>query len=231
MTISVRPSNDLAPLDRCGWLAEQPPALQAWVAANGRWRVFEAGQHLYDAGDDVCEDADALFGLAAGALDFTLPLTGDEPVSVHRSEVGAWFGDLALLAENHRLVTVYARRRSRVYAVAGRDIRALLAEQPTYWPRFYALTYRNMRVALNLLGEALSLSPGQRIARRLIQLAEADGTVHATQEDLAALIGVTRATVRRTLKRLCAAGVIATGYGALRVVDPCRLERWAEPPL
>jgi len=53
--------------------------------------------------------------------------------------------------------------------------------------------------------------------------------VRTTQEDLAGLVGVTRATVRRTVKRLVADGTVSTGYGALRLVDRRRLERLAEP--
>jgi len=225
MTISLRASNDLSPLDRCGWLAEQPTRLQWWFAAHGRWRTFGAGQNLYDAGDAP----DALFGLGAGALDITLPLTAHEPVAMHRGEVGFWVGDLALLADAPRLVSVFARRPSRVYVVRGRDVRALLAAEPEHWPCFYALTYRNMRTALRLLAEALTLSPSERIVRRLLELADADGTVWTTQEDLAGLVGVTRATVRRTVKRLVADGTVSTGYGALRLVDRRRLERLAEP--
>ena len=223
---SMRTPNDLAPLDRCGWLAEQPAPLQAWFAGHGRWRTFAAGEDLYDAGDA----ADGVFGLAAGALDVTLSLTDAGPVAVHRGEVGFWIGDLALLAEGERLVSVRARRRSRVYVVPGRAVRALLQAQPEHWPRFYALTHRNTRTALHLLAEALTLSPDERVCRRLLQLVEPDGTVAVTQAELAELLGVTRATVRRALKRLAAEGAVATGYGRLRVCDRRRLERLAEPP-
>jgi CRP-like cAMP-binding protein len=226
VTISMRVVTELSPLDRLGWLAEQPAHLQSWFAAHGRWRQLAAGESIYDAGDE----ADALFGLGSGALDITLPLTDHEPVVMHRGEVGFWIGDLALLAGTERLVSVHARRAARVYVVPGRAVRALLEAEPEHWPRFYALTHRNMRTALHLLAEALSMSPSERICRRLLQLVEPDGTVRATQEELADLLGVTRATVRRVLKRLVAEGAIATGYGRLRVCDRCRLERLAELP-
>ncbi len=213
----------LDPLDRIGWLAEQPPAFRAWMAEVGRWRSFEPGQLLYDAGDS----ASGVFGLAEGSLDISFPLVGEEPVSLHRAEAGFWIGDLALLAKTERLVSVRVRRRARVLVVPAQPIRAHLGARPEHWPCFYALTHRNMATALALLGEALALSPAQRFARRLLQLAGPDGTVNATQEDLAGLVGVTRATVRRALGRLIEEGAVTPGYGVLRILDRCRVEQRA----
>ncbi len=212
---------DLAPLDRVGWLADQPAPLRTWMAKTGRWRSLEPGQLLYEAGDE----ATGVYGLAEGSLEITFPLVGDEPVSIHRAEPGFWVGDLALLAKSERLISVRARRRARIFAVPGSAIRAHLSAHPEHWPCFYALTNRNMTIALTLLGEALALSPAARVARRLQQLADAEGKVKATQEELAGLVGVTRATVRRALDRLIAEGALEPGYGTLHIKDRAALER------
>lgn len=211
---------DLSPLDRRGWLAEQPDALRAWVAEVGRWRSVPRGQLIYEAGDR----GDSLFGLADGSLDVTFPSVVDEPVSIHRAEPGFWIGDLAILAETERLVSVHAGRGARLLVVPAAAIRAHLAARPEHWPCFYALTHRNMAIALGLLGEALALSPSDRVARRLLQLADEAGVIAATQEELAGLVGVTRTTVRRTLKRLVAAGAVETGYGTVTIMRPDRLD-------
>jgi CRP-like cAMP-binding protein len=214
---------DLAPLDRVGWLAEQPGDLRDWVAEVGRWRALAPGQVLYEAGDT----GSGLYGLAEGSLDITFPLVGDEPVSIHRAEPGFWIGDLASLAETERLVSVHAGRCARILAVSGSAIRAHLVRHPEHWRCFYALTHRNMAVALGLLGEALALPPAARVARRLLQLADADGVVGGTQEQLAGLVGVTRTTVRRALKRLVTEGTIETGYRSLTIRRRDLLERSA----
>lgn len=206
---------DLTPLDRMGWLADQPSALQKWVARTGRWRAFEAGDVIYDAGDA----ATGLYGLAEGSLEVAFPLSGHEPVSIFRAEPGFWIGDLALLAGHVSLVSVRTRHRARVLEVPGAAVRAHLTDRASDWPCFYALSYRNAANTLALLGEALALSPSARLARRLLQLATEEGTVRATQEELAGLTGVTRGTVRRALDRLIAEGAIATGYGHLHIRD------------
>lgn len=211
---------DLAPLDRLGWLAEQPKALRDWMAEAGRWRSYSSGQVLYEAGDRAL----GLYGLAEGSLDIAFPLVADEPVSIHRGEPGFWIGDLALLADTERLVSVRAGRFARVLTVPGPAIRAHLDRHPQHWRCFYALTHRNMAIALALLGEALALPPSARVARRLLQLGDAHGEVAGTQEEIAGLVGVTRTTVRRALKRLVADGVVETGYRSLKILSRERLE-------
>lgn len=220
----ARPS-PLAPLDRIGWLAAQPAELQAWVARNGRWRSLQAGQVVYDAGDAP----DGLYGLAAGALNITLPFVLDEPVALYRAEAGFWIGDSALLAGTTRLVSVSAALPSRVLFVAAAPLQELLGRRPEFWRAFYELSHGNFAVALDLLAESLALSPKARIARHLIRLAGSDGVAPVGQEDLARVIGVTRTTLSRAIRDLTDAGVIATGYRHIAILDRAALERTMEP--
>jgi CRP-like cAMP-binding protein len=215
---------DLAPLDRRGWLADQPEALRAAIAAAGRWRRYQAGQFLYHAGDPAC----GLYGLAEGALELTFPLVAEEAVTIHRAEVGFWIGDNAEFAETPRLVSVAAAVPSRVFQVPGAAMRRLLADQPEHWRSLYRLGARNLETALTLLSEALALTVRARVARRLLFLADRDGDVSITQADLAKLIGVTRATLQRSLSSLEAEGALRRGYGSVSIRDVQRLSQFAD---
>jgi CRP/FNR family cyclic AMP-dependent transcriptional regulator len=214
-------TSDLAPLEGVGWLAQQSPAFRDWVAAAGRWRRYQKGQVLYDAGDS----SDGLYGLAAGALDITFPLVAEEPVTLHRAEVGFWIGDSALLARELRAVSVHAAAPSRVLFIAGNAVRAMLEERPEHWRAFYLLSHLNTVTAINLLAEVLALTVTARVARRLLRLAGPDGVVSANQTDLAKLVGVARATLQRALQELSKAGGIETGYRSVRITDRAALER------
>ncbi len=215
-------SFDLAPLDAVGWLAQQPPAFRGWAAATGRWRRYREGQVLYDAGDP----SDGLYGLADGALDITFPLVAEEPVTLHRAEVGFWIGDSALLAQEPRAVSVHVAAPSRVLFIAGGAVRAMLAERPEHWRAFYLLSHTNAVTAVNLLAEVLALTVTARVARRLLRLADGDGVVSVTQTDLAKLVGVARATLQRAFEELAEAHAIETGYGSVKITDRASLERY-----
>jgi CRP-like cAMP-binding protein len=175
----------------------------------------KAGQFLYQAGDDP----DGLYGLAEGGLDVSFPLISDEPVVIYRTEIGFWIGDSAELAGRTRMVSLMAAQPSRVLHLPGREVRALLARHPEHWQSFYALSAHNVESALTLLSEALALTVRARVCRRLLALTHRNPDVQITQDDLAKLVGVTRATLRRCIVDLAAEGAVETGYRTLKVRD------------
>jgi len=213
-------ANALWPLDERGWLATQPPAFRDWVVEDGRWRHYRAGQVIYFAGDEP----DGLYGLGDGAFELTLPLVGDEPVTLHRAEPGFWAGESALHARVPRLVSLAAATDARVLFVPAARIRALLAARPDYWRCFYELSHINVTIAVTLLAEALALTPRARLARQLLRLADDDGRALVRQDDLARLIGMTRSSLQRALRGLTETGAVAPGYGCIVVRDRAALE-------
>lgn len=215
-------ASDLAPLDAVGWLAQQPPAFRDWAAAVGRWRRYQRGQVLYDAGDP----SDGLYGLAEGAFDLTFPLVAEEPVTLYRAEIGFWIGESALLAHEPRALSIHAAAPSRVFFILGDAVRAMLAERPEHWHAFYLLSHINAVTAINLLAEVLALSVTARVARRLLRLAAPNGVVSVTQDDLAKLVGVARATLQRAFEELVRAGAIETGYRSVTIANRAALERY-----
>jgi CRP-like cAMP-binding protein len=214
--------SDLAPLDAVGWLAQQPPEFRDWAATVGRWRRYQRGEVLYLAGDL----SDGLYGLADGAFDITFLLMAEEPVTIHRAEIGFWIGESALLAHEIRAVTLHAALPSRVFFIPGDAVRALLAGRPEHWRAFYLLSHSNAVTAVNLLAETLALSVPARVARRLLRLADPSGVVNVTQDDLAKLIGVVRATLQRAFEELAQGGAIETGYRSVTIADRAALERY-----
>jgi CRP-like cAMP-binding protein len=214
----------LSPLDRRGWLSEQAADFRAAVMAAGRWRLYPAGRFLYQSGDA----SDGLYGLASGALELTFPLVADEPVTIHRAEIGFWIGDSAEFSETPRIVGVMAATESRVLHVPGAAMRRILERQPEHWRALYRLSALNVETAVRLLSEALALTVRARVARRLLVLADQRRDVPITQAELATLVGVTRATLQRCLASLAAEGAVKRRYGAVSVIDPTRLERFVD---
>jgi CRP/FNR family cyclic AMP-dependent transcriptional regulator len=212
---------DLSTLAETGWLAAQPAAFRAWAARAGRWRAFEQGQTLYQQGDPP----DGLYGLASGVLEIQIPLNADEQITIHRAEPGFWIGESAILARTSRSITVMAAVKSRVFFIPAAAMRAGLEEEPLFWYSFFELSHINATRAVATLAEVFSRSPQERLARMLLRLADADGKVAATQEDLARLIGMTRSSLRRILAELIDTGAVEAGYRSLQVVDRARLRK------
>jgi CRP/FNR family transcriptional regulator, cyclic AMP receptor protein len=83
--------------------------------------------------------------------------------------------------------------------------------------------------------DALHLRADQRVAKRLVDLAElygaerADGTIvdiPLRQEDLASMAGITRPTTNRVLQQLSSAGLISVGRARTTVLDLAALQLW-----
>ena len=210
----------LGPLAERGWLSEQPVDFQLVMAAAGRWSDFDRGQLLYDVGDP----SEMIYGLGSGALDVSLPIKPDDFVTIHRGEPGSWVGDSALLARTKRSITIRSAAQSRVFCVPAAAVRAILRDNPDHWESFYRLSHMNATMMARILAETLSLTPRALFARTLIRLADVEGYVRLTQEDLARLSGMSRATFRRTFAELIDLGAVETGYGGLRVRNPAALE-------
>ena len=107
-------------------------------------------------------------------------------------------------------------------------LRKLVAEEPRHWQAFYELTHSNTLMALTLLAEALSLTPRARLSRLLLRLSEASAEIHANQDDLGRVLGMTRSSLRRSLNVLIAERTIATGYGRITILDRERLQSFCD---
>jgi CRP-like cAMP-binding protein len=210
---------DIAPLDRVGWLAAQPEDFRHWARRVGRWNSYAPGQFVYQAG----EVSNGLYGLAAGGIDIAFPFVAPEPIVVYRAEIGYWIGDNAELAEAPRLVSLTAATECRMLHLPSRAIRTLLSDHPEHWRAFYRLGAINVRKLAELLSEALALTVRARVCRRLLTLTQESREAVITQDDLARLLGVARATLRRTLADLAERGAIELRYRKLRVLDPAVL--------
>ncbi|WP_374300908.1 Crp/Fnr family transcriptional regulator [Paracoccus sp. (in: a-proteobacteria)] len=211
----------LGVLAQTGWLSRQPLDFQARVARLGRWRDARAGEILYLAGDE----ADWMVGLAEGAFEITFPLVGDEPVVIHRAEPGFWTGEACLLSGQARHISIAAATRARIFVLPAPDVRRLLEQEPHHWRSFFDLSLANSLTAITLLAEALSLSPRARVARILLRLAQPDGSVTCSKEDLGRLLGMTRSSARRALAGLIEMGAVQSGYCVLSIRDRTMLER------
>ena len=111
----------------------------------------------------------------------------------------------------------------------------LLDETPRYWRDLALLMSHKLR--LSFIGlEQLSLMPASaRLAHRLLMMVEGYGdTEHSKrvlqlpQEDLAAMLSLSRQTTNGLLKELQAQGIVRLGYGEIEILDAQRLRQAAQ---
>lgn len=215
---------DPCAIARKGWLAEQPVDFQNRMAALGRWRKYAAGESIYEVGDEATE----IIGLETGLLDLLITISADEMVTLHRAHPVYWVGESALLPGKTRVISLRAHSDSVVFAIPAWALNRHLKEWPQDVMPFFSLTFRNTELALAGLSEVLALPPRPRFARMLLRQVSDDGCVRATQAELGAMAGMSRAAFRRAFCELIDSGIIRTEYGKVRIVDRQALEAEAK---
>ena len=191
-------------LTSVGWLADQPTDFQSRMASIGRWMRMRRGQVIYGMGDE----ADAIYGLAEGLLDITIPIDARRDVVIHRATPGFWIGDLALLAGSYRTLTLSAASDGQLFKLPAAAVHRNLEQHPADWVCFYRLSHINANRGLKALAEVISLPPRARFARALLRLTSPAGSVQVTQEELGRMVGMSRATFRRSFAALIEQGIV-----------------------
>lgn len=207
-------------LSATGWLGEQPSDFQSRMARIGRWMNMRRGQVIYAVGDE----ADAVYGLSEGLLDISIPVDSQHEVVVHRATAGFWIGDSALLAGSVRTLTISAASDGQLFKLPAASIHRNLEKHPEDWICFYRLSHLNANRGLNALAEVISLPPRARFARALLRLSSASGSVHVTQEELGRMVGMSRATFRRSFAALIERGIVEVEYGRIQICNLPALE-------
>ena len=210
-----------------GWLADCAPDLQKIIISRTRLKSFPKGTEVYRAGDK----GDGIYGLAQGAISLEFPSDTGEAVIVHQSEPGYWIGDLAILSNTPRLVTIKTTQDSTFLVLSAKAVQNIIEQNMDFLQDFYRLSYDNLHLALRLIASLTQRSADKAVALRLFISAETtgfDNWINITQSELANLSGVSDASVKRIVSKFVAEGILITAYGKFMVADPQALKTFCQ---
>lgn len=225
-------------LDAGLWFAALSAPLRDALLAAARLRRLAAGQALFLRGDAPC----GLYAVLEGAVRIsgTGGSVGDSrEVLLTLLEPPQWFGEVSLFDGAPRTHDAHAEGATLLLQVPQPALVQLLAREPAHWRELGLLMSHKLRLAFVALEEAASLPVAQRLARRLVLMAEGYGTrrdtsqgmhrrsVAVSQEQLALMLAASRQTINQNLKALEARGVLRLGRGGLEILDLATLQRLA----
>lgn len=213
------------------WFAALPPALQQALLAQGKLLSLEAGQRLFSRGDAPS----GLYAVLKGAMRVgSVGEDGREALLV-LVEAPHWFGEIALFDGQPRTHDAVAEGASTLLHVPQAGLLALLDTHPAYWRDLALLMAHKVRLAFIALEEISLLPAAQRLARRLLLIAEDYGEtqgprriIHLSQEQLAAMLAISRQTANGVLKDLQARGIVRLTYGEIEILDLNELRKAAQ---
>ncbi|MDZ3830453.1 MAG: Crp/Fnr family transcriptional regulator [Sphingopyxis sp.] len=134
---------------------------------------------------------------------------------------GDLFGELAFFTGVPRQVDAIASGPARLIAIDRPLLRALMTADIGWAELLLRSLGRQLAVSLDMIDAERRLGTADRL-RHLLSVMAADApdgmTVRATQQQLADLLGVSRVTLGAALRELTARGVVARGYGHIRML-------------
>ena len=204
------------------------------VLANAKSQLLAEGEVLFEAGDV----ADGCYRLEQGLLKVSITSPqGDERILTILGP-GSIVGELAIIDGLPRSATVVAIRDCKLSFISREAFVSCLREYPEIYSDLVAILVSRLREADRAMAAASFLTVKARVARALLELAEHLGRetepgriviLHKIrQSDLAAMAGVARENVSRTLTELKRRGVIGQSSSYYFINDKRKLLREAE---
>lgn len=104
---------------------------------------------------------------------------------------------------------------------------ALMAQSATFRAFVFRAFASRLSDLMFVLEQVAFVKVEQRLAKALLDQADARGTVSATHQDLAVAIGTAREVVSRRLEALSSKGIVASERGQIHIRDRGELSRMA----
>jgi CRP-like cAMP-binding protein len=214
------------------WFRASPDDLRSALVKAGHVVRLVAGTRIFSRGDSD----DGLYCVLEGAIRIGAADDAGKEALLALVEPVNWFGEIALFDGLPRTHDAQAERDTVVFHVSRAALAQLLERAPQHWHVFGLLLTQKLRLAFQVIEEMALLPASQRLARRLLLIANGYGdggvprsVLKVPQEDLAMMLALSRQTINQILKQFQAQGVLALRYGEIEIIDATLLATIAQP--
>lgn len=217
-------------LDVVPWYKGLPALERSVVRSELRTVSLAAGEYLFRSGSR----SPGWYGVVAGLVKWSSRGPDGRSLSLAGFSTGSWFGEATMIRREQFEYEVVALRPSQI-VILPRDTCERLWNNNI---EFTKVLMMHLAQRVNWLmacytGNVL-LDVDTTVARAVAAQCDAeqhsgfDGRLKISQEEIAALCGVSRQRCNATLTRLAREGVLRTHYGGLTVLDAEALYRFAK---
>jgi CRP-like cAMP-binding protein len=189
------------------------PELHA-LAAELHSASFRPGTVIFDHGDP----GSTLYIISTGQVKISVDTAEGREVTLAILEAGEFFGELSLLDDLPRSATATALTQTEVVLLSRARFLATVKSHPPIAREVLATLGRRLRHADTLIEDIVQKDAPTRVARQLLALAAEHGMptgegvevrIPLTQQELAAMAGVTRETMNKVLRAYLVKGWIS----------------------
>jgi len=208
------------------FFAALSPAALKKIAGICVQRKLGRGETLFFKGDA----GDGLYAIRRGQIAIGVTDDAGQRLTMNVLGSGDVFGEIALLDGQERTADAVASEASDLFFVPRRDFLQLLDREPSIAIQVIELLCARLRAVSAQVEDRAFLPLSARLARRIHALSQDYGAeLTVSQEELAAMTGVTRESVNRQLQEWKDEGWLSLGRKRLVVHDEEALWRIARP--
>jgi CRP/FNR family cyclic AMP-dependent transcriptional regulator len=188
-------------------------------------RVFRQNEAIFYQGDP----GQALYLIESGQVRIYVQDDQGQETSVILYSSGEIFGELAVIDGLPRSASAVAMEDTVVYIMSRERFREHLRKSPQLVFNFMNALSVRVRYTTRQVDSLTLLDVPQRLARKLLELAQQHGQVEAegvrinlilTQSDLASLIGATRESINKAIGAFRKQGFILVKSNHITIIDP-----------
>ena len=204
----------------------------AGVAQVAHVKTLERRDELFHKGDEGGE----IYVVASGKLKaLTTSIAGDDVVFSILAP-GEVFGEVALLGATRRTATVSAIEDCTLVVIDRRDFMSYVKSEPDVAVKLLSVLAMRLKRVSELVEDTLFLNLPMRLAKKLLSLGRIYGDstpdglhidLKLSQEEWGDLVGATRESVNKQLRRWIDAEIVRMDKGYVVILNAVELEKFA----
>ena len=229
---SITPSDKLKLLANVALFSDFSVKQLEAVSLVARKKTLQRRDELFHKGDPGGE----IYIVVSGKLKaLTTSVEGDDVVFSILGP-GEVFGEVALLGATPRTATLSAIEDCQLLAIDRRDFMSFLRTNPEVSVKLLNVIAMRLKRVSELVEDTLFLNLPLRLAKKLCSLSRAYGEevaegiridLRLSQEEWGDLVGTTRESVNKQMRKWTEAGVVRIDDGYVVILDPAELEKLA----
>lgn len=200
------------------WLLSLPPVARQEMLKVAKLRQYSAAQRIHGKSDSAL----GLYGVIEGGIRISSNTLSGEEIVFTRIEEGQWFGELALLDGGDRTHDAHVTVDSTIAILPQAPLLRVCREYPEVYQALVKLLCDHCRQAYSAIDDFLLFTPAQRLAKQIVAKLQLQSSNHLliNQQELGALIGISRQSTNKILKTWEKNGWIKRAYRGLDIISP-----------
>jgi CRP/FNR family cyclic AMP-dependent transcriptional regulator len=208
------------------------------LLAHAKLVRYPARAPLFARGDPGGQ----MIAVVSGRVRISLTGPDGHELILNVIEAGQLFGEIAMLDGHDRTADATIVEPSELLVIDRRDFLPFLARNSEVAVRLLLTLCGRMRTTTDQIEDIFLLPVGARLAKKLLQMAAADGKpcpdgvrigARLSQRELGGMLGVSRESINKHLAAWQKAGLVRLENGAITLCDQdeiARLAEGGEPP-